>query len=110
MRKLANTVGKEIGLQYPISVKIVEGDGVTEDWAAYHMLVRRKHFIKIGSNPARGFCNVLAHEIAHALTEEAYPDAEFHGVEFGVACLIVVEAFKRCGIDIDNIFDFEIDV
>jgi hypothetical protein len=104
-----NAIGKEIGLERPVAVKVVNGDGVTKDWAAYHTFDGRKHFIKIGSRPARGFHNVLAHELAHALADEAYPGTPVHGVEFGVACLIVTKAFRKHGLAVTP-FDFEVDV
>lgn len=108
-RLLVNRTAREIKLRYPVAVTIYRGDGVSEDWAGYHMLRRRKHRIAVGSRPDRGFYNVLAHEMAHALTSEVYPDSEFHGIEFAVACMYITYIWRRWGIELDNVYDPTID-
>lgn len=108
-RELVNRTARALKLRYPVAVTIHKGDGVSEDWAGYHMLRRRKHRIAIGSRPDRGFYNVLAHEFGHALVSEAYPEAEFHGVEFAVACIIILTLWKEWGIELTDVYDPDID-
>ena len=97
-------------LSHPVKVKVYPGDGVTEDWAAYHIFKRGKHQIHIGEKPARGFYTILAHEMAHALCDEAYPDAELHGTEFAVAALVIADLWKGWGVELGNVYDPEIDL
>ena len=59
--------------------------------------------------PARGFYNVLAHETAHALCTETHPHAEFHGVEFAVAALVIRDLWAGWGVYVDNVYDPEYD-
>jgi hypothetical protein len=109
-RHLVNRTARELGFRYPVSVAIHKGDGVTEDWAGYHMLRRRRHRIAVGSRPDRGFYNILAHEMAHALTTELYPDAEMHGTEFKIACLHIALIWAEWGIPLEGIYDPELDL
>ena len=108
-RHLVNRTARALQLRYPVSVTIHKGDGVTEDWAGYHMLRRRNHRIAIGSRPDRGFYNVLAHEFAHAYVTEAYPSAEWHGKEFAVACSIITDIWKSWNIHLTDVYDPDID-
>ena len=96
-------------LQHPVRLRVYPGDGVNKDWAGYHILKRGVHRIHVGSFPARGFHNVLAHEMAHALCTEVHPHAEFHGVEFAVAALVIYDLWTGWGVHLTDIYDPEYD-
>ncbi len=96
-------------LQHPVTVRIYPGDGVNELWAGYHILKNGVHRIHVGASPARGFYNVLAHEMAHALCTEAHPHAEFHGIEFAVAALVIRDLWTGWGITLTDVYDPELD-
>jgi hypothetical protein len=106
--RLLNKTARAL-LQHPVTVRVYPGDGVNELWAGYHILKRGVHRIHVGASPARGFHNVLAHEMAHALCDEAYPDADSHGVEFAVAALIIRDLWTGWGIPLTDVYDPDID-
>ena len=95
---------------FPVKVKVYPGAQVTDDWAAYYTFKKGKHRIHIAENPDRGFCTVLAHEMAHALCDEVYPDTDFHGVEFAVAALVISDLWKDWGLNPGTVYDPEIDL
>ena len=106
--RLLNKTARAL-LQHPVRLRVYPGDGVNEEWAGYHILKHGIHRIHVGASPARGFYNVLAHETAHALCTETHPHAEFHGVEFAVAALVIRDLWAGWGVHVDNVYDPEYD-
>ena len=110
MKTLIRNTEQALDMRHPIKVKVYPGDGVSKEWAAYHTFKRGKHRVHIGAEPARGFHTILAHEIAHALCDEVHPGADFHGIEFAVAALVVSDLWKGWGIELGAVYDPEIDL
>ena len=106
--RLLNKTARAL-LQHPVRLRVYPGDGVNELWAGYHILKHGIHRIHVGASPARGFYNVLAHEMAHALCTEAHPHAEFHGVEFAVAALVIRDLWAGWGVHVTDVYDPEYD-
>lgn len=105
--RLINHVSRRLGLKYPIKLTIYKGPHpvIGDDFDGFYYYLRRSHRIVMYQKPDRGFYNVLAHEIAHALVQEVWGGSvALHGSEYKEACTRVQAVFNDLGIEVEHAF------
>jgi predicted SprT family Zn-dependent metalloprotease len=109
MRKLIKNTLKEVGFQKGVKVFLYNDELTPAGYCGSSQEFDDFYRIEIAKKNVRGLYEILAHELAHAITDELYPDTELHGKEFVAACCYIKALWETWGIQINHPYNKEID-